>query len=312
MSKGPEIDAAAARKVADNCSEFKLPKAPEGELKALSREEWMARYGGELQSEQWFDKKAPGWNYDKSSWWFKSVGRDGEAPPLWMRQQWHMPELDCPQGWDPQADTLDERRAAGRTPLWAERMNLSGSKQGPQSATIYGHRAEYRPAQKTDARSMYERYQPAYERILNEELPDASDPPDGRYWKSGVAQGVSASPYEKRMVTSGRRKPVVVGQRSAAVVVDAESHSLGAAVTDVAWLHPHTELAAYTTEHPVYRHINMRMQTTASSGVGGEQALAEVLHMTQDIFGVVGDKMAAAAAAELERQQQRQAAIDKV
>lgn len=23
---------------------------------------------------------------------------------------------------------------------------------------------------------------------------------------------------------------------------------------------PHTELAAYTTEHPVYRHINMRMQ----------------------------------------------------
>lgn len=29
MSKGPEIDAAAARKVADNCSEFKLPKAPE-------------------------------------------------------------------------------------------------------------------------------------------------------------------------------------------------------------------------------------------------------------------------------------------
>jgi DNA-directed RNA polymerase subunit L len=23
---------------------------------------------------------------------------------------------------------------------------------------------------------------------------------------------------------------------------------------------PHTELAAYTTEHPVYRHINMRVQ----------------------------------------------------
>ena len=29
MSKGPEIDAAAARKVADACSEFKLPKASE-------------------------------------------------------------------------------------------------------------------------------------------------------------------------------------------------------------------------------------------------------------------------------------------
>lgn len=29
MSKGPEIDAAAARKVVDACSEFKLPKASE-------------------------------------------------------------------------------------------------------------------------------------------------------------------------------------------------------------------------------------------------------------------------------------------
>lgn len=29
MSKGPEIDAAAARKVTDACSEFKLPKASE-------------------------------------------------------------------------------------------------------------------------------------------------------------------------------------------------------------------------------------------------------------------------------------------
>lgn len=35
----------------------------------------MARYGGELQSEQWFDKKAPGWNYDKSSWWVQEKCR---------------------------------------------------------------------------------------------------------------------------------------------------------------------------------------------------------------------------------------------
>ena len=96
--------------------------------------------------------------------------------------------------------------------------------------------------------------------MLNDELPDAADPPDGRYWKAGVAQGVSANPYEKRLVTSARRKPIVVGPRSVAVVVDGESHTLGGAVTDVAWLHPHTELAAYTTEHPVYRHINMRVQ----------------------------------------------------
>lgn len=312
MSKGPEIDAAAARKLADACSEFKLPKASEDELRSLSRDEWMARYGGVLQSEQWFDSKAPEWNYDKNSWWFQSVGRDGDNQPLWMRQQWHMPELDCPSGRDPQEKTVDERAAEGRAPLWAERMGLSGSRQGPQSATIYSHRSEYKPSQKTEARSMYERYQPDFERVVNDELPDASDPPDGRYWKAGVAQGISADPYEKRLVTSGRRKPIVVGPRTIAVVVDGESHTLGAAVSDVAWLHPHTELAAYTTEHPVYRHINMRMQTTQSSGVSGEQALAEVLHMTQDIFKVVGEKMAAAADAELERQQQQQAAIDKL
>lgn len=312
MSKGPEVDAAAARKVADACSEFKLPKASEDELKSLTREQWMAQYGGVLQSEEWFEGKAPGWNYDKNSWWFQSVGRGGSNQPLWMQQQWHMPDLDCPTGRDPQTKTVDARCAEGHTPLWAERMNLTGSRQGQQSTTIYGHRSEYLPSQKTEARSMYERYQPAFERILNEELPDASDPPDGRYWKAGVAQGISADPYHKRLVTSGRRKPVVVGLRSAAVIVDGESHTLGAAVTDVAWLHPHTELAAYTTEHPVYRHINMRMQTTASSGVGGEQVLSEVLQLTRDIFDVVGEKMEAAAAAELERQQQQQAAIDKL
>lgn len=59
---------------------------------------------------------------------------------------------------------------------------------------------------------------------------------DGRYWKAGVAQGISADPYEKRLVTSGRRKPIVVGPRTIAVVVDGESHTLGAAVSDVAWL----------------------------------------------------------------------------
>jgi hypothetical protein len=65
-----------------------------------------------------------------------------------------MPELDCPAGKDPQQQTVDERRAAGQTPLWAERMNLAGSKQGPQSRTIYSYREEYKPSQKTEARSM--------------------------------------------------------------------------------------------------------------------------------------------------------------
>lgn len=312
MSKGPEIDAAAARKVADACSEFKLPKASENELRSLSRQEWMERYGTVLQSEEWFDKKSPAWNYDRNSWWYQSVGREEGNEPLWMRHQWHMPELDCPPGRDTQQQTVDERRVQGQTPLWAERMNLTGGRQGEQSSTIYGYRAEYKPSEKTDARSMYERYQPSFERVVNEELPDASDPPDGRYWKAGVAQGVTANPYEKRLVTSARRKPIVLGPRTAAVIVDGESHTLAGAVTDVAWLHPHTELAAYTMEHPVYRHINMRMQTSASSAVGGEQVLAEVLHMTQDIFKAVGQEMERAAEAELERQQQQQEAIDKL
>lgn len=53
--------------------------------------------------------------------------------------------------------TVDERIAGGQTPLWAERMGLAGSRQGAQSATIYGHRSEYKPSQKTEARSMVRR-----------------------------------------------------------------------------------------------------------------------------------------------------------
>lgn len=34
----------------------------------MSRQEWMERFGGVLQSEQWFESKAPAWNYDKNSW----------------------------------------------------------------------------------------------------------------------------------------------------------------------------------------------------------------------------------------------------
>ena len=41
---------------------------PQHELRAMSREQWMQQYGGVLQSEQWFDKKAPAWNYDPESW----------------------------------------------------------------------------------------------------------------------------------------------------------------------------------------------------------------------------------------------------
>ena len=72
--------------------------------------------------------------------------------------------------------------------------------------------------------------------LLPASLLPACLPADGRYWVAGVAQGVSANPYERRLVTSARRKPVVVGPRSIAVVVDGEGHTLAGAVTDVAWL----------------------------------------------------------------------------
>lgn len=49
--------------------------------------------------------------------WFKSVGRDGDNQPLWMQQQWHMPELDCPAGRDPQEKV---RRPLGAPPRAAQ------------------------------------------------------------------------------------------------------------------------------------------------------------------------------------------------
>ena len=82
----------------------------------------------------------------------------------------------------------------------------------------------------------YERYQPSFQRVANEELPDVSDPADGRFWAAGVAQGLTTNPYEQRLVVSGRRKPIVLGPRSISVIVDGESHSLANAVRDVAWL----------------------------------------------------------------------------
>jgi hypothetical protein len=32
--------------------------------------------------------------------------------------QWHMPELDCPQGRNRHSKTLDERIEEGNVPLW--------------------------------------------------------------------------------------------------------------------------------------------------------------------------------------------------
>lgn len=47
----------------------------------------------------------------------------------------------------------------------------------------------------------------------------------------------------------------------------------------------------------MYRHVNLRMQMSAASGVGGEQGLAETLELTQELFKHVGEVMAKEAAA---------------
>lgn len=120
----------------------------------MSREEWMQSFGAPLASESWFYSHRPGWYDDPNSRWMQDCGREGGKEPLWMRREWHMPELDCPPGRDRADRTLDERKRAGEVPLWAQRMNLSGGRQGDQCATIYGLRAMYKPTEKTDARSM--------------------------------------------------------------------------------------------------------------------------------------------------------------
>lgn len=239
MSKasGVGIDSEAARKIRDDGSEFKLPSAPREQLRQMSQEEWMNKYGDVIANERYFEAKDPNWPRNPNSWWNREVGRDGQAgaPPLWLQPSWHIPDLDCPVDGDRHTVPVDQRSGEDR-PLWAERMGLKGNRIGAQSATIFGHRNEYLPALKSQARSMYERYQPLYQRVVSDELPDTSDPPDGRFWTSGVAQGVTTNPYEKRLSISGRRKPIVIGPRSISVVVDGEGHTLGNVVRDVSWL----------------------------------------------------------------------------
>jgi DNA-directed RNA polymerase subunit L len=304
MSGQAGIDSSKARIISDACSDFKLPDVSAHELATMDHAAWMAKFGDTLSSERYFESRDPNWQQNPNSWWFKSVERstaDGQQQqPLWMRQEYRMPELDCPQGADRHSAPLDSRPDK---PKWAERMGRTGSKLGPQSSTIYGYRREYKPTEKTSARSMYERYQPKFERAVNEELPDMSDPADGRFWLAGVAQGVTSNPYEKRLTTSARRKPIVIGPRSLSVVVDGEGHTLANVVRDTAWLHPNVEFAGYSCEHPVYRHINMRIQTKKVAGndadggdiipVTGERAMVETLELTKKLFTAVGEAMEA-------------------
>lgn len=73
------------------------------------------------------------------------------------------------------------------------------------------------------------------------------------------------------------------------------AHTLGNALRDVMWSHPHIQLASYTQEHPSSADIILRCQT--SGPISAEQGVAEALMMTQEILHHVGDTMAAAAAA---------------
>lgn len=104
-----------------------------------------------------------------------------------------------------------------------------------QSASIYGHRAEYLPAQAAGPASMHGRYQPAFARVQARELPDRTDLPDGRFWVSGVAQGSVRDLYRRGAAGTGRRKPITAGPRTISAVIDGESHTLGNAFVDAAW-----------------------------------------------------------------------------
>jgi DNA-directed RNA polymerase subunit L len=263
---------------------FDVPK-PEANPSSMTKEAWMAAYGTVLQSELHYLARDPDWATDPTSWWYRATGRAGESPPLWMRDEWHMADLDYKDGGDRHTTTVDQRQAEN---LWTERMNLNGEAQGGPSSTIYGHRQEYQPAAKSVSRSMYDRYQPSYQRIVDEEIPDTAAPPDGRFWAAGVAQGVTTNPYEKRMALSGHRKPIVIGPNSISVVVDGEGHTLANVVADVAWNHPHVVFSGYSLEHPVYRHMNLRLQVDNGEA---ETCLVESLQTTREVVGGLGSAM---------------------
>jgi DNA-directed RNA polymerase subunit L len=266
-------------------SHFDVPKS-EARPSAMTKEEWLEKYGSVLQSERHYLERDPEWATNPTSWWYRTTGRANESPPLWMRDQWHISELDYVEGGDRYMTTIDQRRDEH---LWAERMNLTGQAQGAPSSTIFGHRKEYLPASKSVSRSMYDRYQPSYQRIVNDEIPDTAAPPDGRFWKAGVAQGVTTNPYEKRMALSGHRKPIVIGPRSMNVVVDGEGHTLANMVRDVAWNHPNVVFAGYSLEHPVYRHMNLRLQVEREGSA--ERSLVESLEATKSVVGQLGSSM---------------------
>lgn len=60
---------------------------------------------------------------------------------------------------------------------------------------------------------------------------------------------------------------------------------------------PDVVFAGYSLEHPVYRHMNLRIQTRDEATKSSEHVLVDSLKTTQSIIGCVGDSMDEAMAA---------------
>ena len=57
---------------------------------------------------------------------------------------------------------------------------------------------------------------------------------------------------------------------------------------------PEVEFAGYSLEHPVYRHMNLRLQVKPDSEKKSEQVLSDTLHTTRGVMESLGDAMSQA------------------
>lgn len=275
-------------------------------MASLTREEWNARYGDSLVAEEAFEARHAGWSQGGPSPWAREVGLQGEAtlPP------WAEPEAATSGAAEPDAEArlrggpgvpAGDRESLpplsrDPVPLWAQRIGTRGAPAPLQApATVFAHRAEYGPGLPG-----VPRYQPGAERVSAGEVPSVTDPPDGRFWLAGVAQGAIADPYRDPGAGGGaaaaRRKPIVLGPRSASAVVDGETHTLGLIFKDFTAVHPDAELSAYSIEHFSYRHVELRAQARRGAKASAEEIAVVALEDAKDIFGHLGDEMERAVA----------------
>lgn len=92
----------------------------------------------------------------------------------------------------------------------------------------------------------------------------------------------------------------------------AADHTLGNALRDVMWSHPHVQLASYTQEHPTSTEVLVRCQT--SGAISAEQGVVEALEISKHMLAHMEDSMDAAFDAwqqEHQGQQQQQLPLRK-